>query len=419
MGQTIAEKILSSHSGKKVFAGEIALANVDFVMAQDGTAPLVIKVFGELGGEKVFNPKKAAFVIDHNSPSQSQGVSSLHKMMRDFAKKYGLKLFDIGEGVCHILVPEKGLVKSGDLVLGADSHTPTYGALNIMSCGVGSTDLAIALLTGQQWFKVPQTIKIILKGKKSSGIYGKDIALYMVKTLTAEGATYKSVEITGPALKEISMSERFTLCNLTTEVGAKCGIMEFDRKTEEWFRKLKIKKYKPVFPDKDAVYEREVEIDVSVISPQVAKPHTVDNVSDIEDVKGTEIHQAFIGTCTNGRTEDFAVAASILKGRKVKSGVRLICTPGSRSIYLECLKKGYIQTIIESGGCVTNPGCGPCVGTHQGIPSDGENVISTANRNFKGRMGNQNAFIYLASPATVAASAIEGKITDPRKYLKK
>ncbi len=419
MGQTIAEKILSSHSGKKVFAGEITLAKVDFLMAQDGTAPLVIKAFEQFGAEKVFNTAKATFVIDHNSPSQSQGVSALHKMMRDFVKKYGIGLFDIGEGVCHILLPERGLIKCGDLVLGADSHTPTYGALNVMSCGVGSTDLAIALLTGSQWFKVPQTIKIILKGKKQKGIYGKDIALYIVKTLTAEGATYKSVEIKGPAVKDITMSERFTLCNLMTEVGAKCGIMEADSITERWLKEHNVKRYKAVFPDKDAIYEREVEIDIDKLSPQVAKPHTVDNVSDIDDVKGIEIQQGFIGTCTNGRTEDFAIAASILKGRKVKKGVRLICTPGSRAIYLECLKKGYINTIIEAGGCVTNPGCGPCVGTHQGIPSDGENVISTANRNFKGRMGNQNAFIYLASPATVAASCLEGKITDPRKYLKK
>jgi len=419
MGQTIAEKILSLHSGKKVKAGEIILAKVDFLMAQDGTAPLVIKAFEQFGAEKVFSPEKVAFVIDHNSPSQSQGVSALHKMMRDFAKRYGIKLFDIGEGVCHILLPEKGLVKSGDLVLGADSHTPTYGALNVMSCGVGSTDLAIALLTGSLWFKVPPAIKVIIKGKRPASIYGKDIALYIVKTLTAEGATYKSVELVGPSIRDITMSERFTICNLTTEVGAKCGIMEVDKKTEEWMKRHNVKKFKPVIPDRDAVYEREVEIDISGLSPQVAKPHTVDNVSDIEGVEGIEIQQGFIGTCTNGRGEDFAVAAKILKGRKVKTGVRLICTPGSRAIYLECVKKGYIQTIIEAGGCVTNPGCGPCVGTHQGIPADGENVISTANRNFKGRMGNSNAFIYLASPATVAASCIEGKITDPRKYLKK
>lgn len=418
MGQTIAEKILSTHSGKKVYAGDITLARVDFVMAQDGTAPLVIKAFEQFDTDRVFNRNKAVFVIDHNSPSQSQGVSALHKMMRDFTARYRMNLFDIGEGVCHVLLPEKGLVRSGDLVLGADSHTPTYGALNAMSSGVGSTDLAIALLTGRLWFKVPPTIKVVVDGRLPAGVFGKDIALYIVKTLTAQGALYKSVEITGETIRNLSIESRFTICNLTTEVGAKCGIMQADEKTKRYLLEHGVKNYKPVMPDRDAKYEKEVEIDISKLSPQVAKPHTVDNVADIETVRGIPIQEAFIGTCTNGRTEDFQVAARVLKGRKVKKGVRLICSPGSREIYLECVKKGYIQTIVQAGGCVTNPGCGPCVGTHQGIPSDGENVISTANRNFKGRMGNQNAFIYLASPATVAASSIEGRISDPRNYLK-
>jgi len=418
MGQTIAEKILSSHSVRPVYAGDIILAHVDFLMAQDGTAPLVIKAFEEFNARKVFDRNKAVFVIDHNSPSQSQSVSALHKMMRDFTSKYGMRLFDVGEGVCHVLLPEKGLVRCGDLVLGADSHTPTYGALNAMSCGVGSTDLAIALLTGRLWFKVPETLKVIVNGKIPRGVFGKDVALYMVKKLTAQGAVYKSVEIAGETISALSVAARFTICNLTTEVGAKCGIMQADEKTKKWLNDHGVKSCKPVFPDKDAVYEREVEISVSKLSPQVAKPHAVDNVADVEAVEGTAIQQAFIGTCTNGRTEDFAVAAKILKGKKVKSGVRLICTPGSRSIYLDCMKNGYMQILAEAGACITNPGCGPCVGTHQGVPSDGENVISTANRNFKGRMGNQNAFIYLASPATVAASSIEGKITDPRKYLR-
>ncbi len=418
MGQTIAEKILSVHSGKKVHAGDITLAKVDFVMAQDGTAPLVIKAFEQFKADRIFNKNKAVFVIDHNSPSQSQGVSALHKMMRDFTAKYGMKIFDIGEGVCHVLLPEKGLVKCGDLVLGADSHTPTYGALNAMSSGVGSTDLAIALLTGSLWFKVPHTVKVTVKGRMPAGVFGKDIALHIVKTLTAEGALYRSVEISGEAIGALSMEARFTICNLTTEVGAKCGIMQADDKTKKWLAARGIKNCKSVSADSDAVYEKKVDMNVSRLSPQVAMPHTVDNVADVGKIKGIPVQQAFIGTCTNGRTEDFAVAARILKGRKIKKGTRLICSPGSRSIYLECLKQGYIQDIVQAGGCVTNPGCGSCVGTHQGIPSDGENVISTANRNFKGRMGNQNAFIYLASPATVAASSIEGKIADPRKYLK-
>jgi len=417
MGKTIVEKILSSHSGRNVKSGEIVLAKVDFLMAQDGTAPLVIKSFENLGIDKIFDPEKVLFVIDHNSPSPNEGVSSLHKLMRDFAKKYKIEIFDVGEGVCHVLLPEKGKVKPGDLVLGADSHTPTYGALNCLASGVGSTDLAIAMATGSLWFKVPETIKVEVKGKKPKGIFGKDIALYMVKNITAEGAIYKSVEIKGEIINELSMDERFTICNLTTEIGAKCGIIEFDERTKEYLEKRGVKNYNAVFPDKDAVYEKEIILDISNLSPQIAKPHQVDNVCNVEEVEGIEINQGFIGTCTNGRVSDFEIAARVLKGKKIKKDVRLICTPGSREIYIECLKKGYIEILIESGACVTNPGCGPCVGTHQGIPSDGEVVISTANRNFKGRMGNPNAFIYLASPATVAASCIEGKITDPRKYL--
>jgi 3-isopropylmalate/(R)-2-methylmalate dehydratase large subunit len=417
MGKTIVEKIFSNHSGKDAKRGDIVLAKVDFLMAQDGTAPLVIKSFENLGINKIFDKEKVVFVIDHNSPSPNEGVSSLHKLMREFSKKYGIEIFEVGEGICHVLIPEKGKAKPGDLILGADSHTPTYGALNCMATGVGSTDLAIAMATGFLWFKVPETIKIEIRGKTPSGVFGKDIALYMVKNLKAEGAVYKSVEIKDKTLNYLSMDERFTICNLTTEIGAKCGIMEFDEKTEEYLKIRGIKNYQVVFPDKDAVYEKEVILDISNLSPQVAKPHSVDNVCDVNEVEGIEINQGFIGTCTNGRVSDFEIASRILKGKKIKKGVRLICTPGSREIYIECLKKGYIEILVESGACVTNPGCGPCVGTHQGIPSDGEVVISTANRNFKGRMGNPNAFIYLASPATVAASCIEGKITDPRKYL--
>ncbi|MGC8976536.1 MAG: 3-isopropylmalate dehydratase large subunit [Candidatus Ratteibacteria bacterium] len=417
MGKTIVEKIFSSHSEKDAKSTDIVLAKVDFLMAQDGTAPLVIKSFENLGINKIFDPTKVVFVIDHNSPSPNEGVSSLHKLMREFAKKYGIEIFDIGEGICHVLLPEKGKVKPGDLILGADSHTPTYGALNCFATGVGSTDLAIALSTGFLWFKVPETIKIEINGKKPFGVFGKDIGLFIIKNLTSDGAIYKSVEIKGQVINELSMDERFTICNLTTEIGAKCGIMEFDEKTKKYLEERGVKNYQVVFPDTDAIYEKIFNFDISNLSPQVAKPHSVDNVSNIEEVEGIEINQGFIGTCTNGRVSDFEIAAKILKGKKIKKGVRLICSCGSRQIYLECLKNGYIEILIEAGAVVTNPGCGPCVGTHQGIPSDKDVVISTANRNFKGRMGNPNAFIYLASPATVAASCIEGKITDPRKYL--
>ncbi|MCM8822674.1 MAG: 3-isopropylmalate dehydratase large subunit [Candidatus Omnitrophica bacterium] len=418
MGQTIAEKILSSHAGKPVFAGEICVARVDFLMAQDGTAPLVIRAFEELNGDRIFDPEKICFVFDHSAPSPNMGVSALHKLMRDFVRKYGIKKTEIGEGVCHVLMPEKGFLRPGQLVLGADSHTPTYGAMNLMACGVGSTDLAIAMLTGKQWFKVPHTTKIVFYGKLNRGVFAKDMGLLMVKTLTARGAVYQSVEITGEATGRISMDGRFTIANLVTEIGGKNCVMEYDEKTENYIRTFAgDEKINPVFADKDASYSNEIEMDVSKLEPLVAKPHTVDNVCEVEEVRGTKINQAFIGTCTNGRIEDLAVAAKILKGRKVHSDVRAIITPGSRKIYLEAMKKGYIKIFMESGCCVTNPGCGPCVGTHQGVPSDGEVVISTANRNFKGRMGNPQAFIYLASPATVAASAVKGEISDPREFL--
>ncbi len=419
MGQTIAEKILSAHAEKKVSAGEICIAKVDFLMAQDGTAPLVIKAFEELGGDRVFNTEKICFVFDHSAPSPNMGVSSLHKLMRDFVKKYGIKKMEIGEGVCHVLMPEKGFLRPGQLVLGADSHTPTYGALNLMSCGVGSTDLAITMLTGKQWFRVPYSTKVVFSGRLKKGIFAKDMGLFMVKTLTARGAVYQSVEITGETINNLSMDGRFTIANLVTEIGGKNCVMGYDEKTEQYLKGFleKGEKINPVSADRDASYTNTVELDASKLEPLIAKPHTVDNVCTVEEIKGTKINQAFIGTCTNGRLEDLAIAAKILKGRKVHGDVRTIITPGSRKIYLEAMEKGYIKVFMESGCCVTNPGCGPCVGTHQGIPANGEVVISTANRNFKGRMGNPEAFIYLASPATVAASAIKGEISDPREFL--
>jgi 3-isopropylmalate/(R)-2-methylmalate dehydratase large subunit len=418
MGQTIAEKILSAHAGKNVSAGDICIAAVDFLMAQDGTAPLVIKAFEQLGGKQIFDSSKVCFVFDHNSPSPNMGVSALHKLMRTFAIRHGIQRMEIGEGVCHILLPERGLLRPGNLVLGADSHTPTYGALNLMSCGVGSTDLAIAMLTGKQWFKVPGTTKVMFSGKLPRGVFAKDLGLLMVGTLKASGAIYQSLEFGGDAFSTISMDGRFTIANLVTEVGGKTCIMEYDTQTEKYLSQFASPStFRPVSADKDAVYQHTVELDIDRIEPLVAQPHTVDNVVPVRDVAGTNINQAFIGTCTNGRFEDLKIAASILKGRKVHPDVRVIVTPGTRKIYFECLKEGIMEIFLASGCCVTNPGCGPCVGTHQGVPSDGEVVISTANRNFKGRMGNPNSFIYLASPATVAASAIKGKISDPREYL--
>ncbi len=417
MGQTIAEKILSAHAGKKVKAGDIAICKVDFYFGQDGTSGIIIDSFKKLGNVKPFDKTKFFMVIDHSGPSPSVGVSTIHKKMRAFAEEYGVGLYDVGVGVCHQIVPEFGHVVPGDLVIGADSHTCTYGAINVLSTGVGSTDLAITLASGKNWFRVPQTIKIIVTGRLPKGVYSKDVILHIIGSLGANGCTYKSVEFYGDAIERLSVSARFTMSNMAVEMGAKCGLMEADKKVMEWVKRHSKRKPKPVFADKDATYEAIKEFDISKLSPQVAKPHSVDNAANIEEAQGKHIDEVYIGTCTNGRLEDFEIAAAILKNKAVHPDVKLIVAPASWNIYLEAVKKGIIDIFVKAGGVVLSPGCGPCVGTHGGIPADGESVISTANRNFKGRMGNPNAFIYLASPATCAASAIEGKITDPRRYL--
>lgn len=416
-GKTIAEKIFSAHSGTDAHAGDIVVADVDFVMGQDGTSPLAIRALENMGVDKVFDPKKVAVVMDHSSPSPIEGVSALHTIMREFGKKTGAKVYDVGEGVCHQLIPEKGHVVPGDLMVGCDSHTCTYGALNVFSTGVGSTDGAAAMASGKLWFKVPDTMKVTYNGELQPGVFSKDLILYLAGQIGADGATYEAIEFHGPVIDELSVEARMTISNMAIEVGAKAGLMKADAKTLEWFEGRGEKTPAPQAPDADATYIRELTFDASAIGPQVAKPHAVDNVSPIEEVEGTPIAEGVLGTCTNGRLEDFAIAASILAGRKVHPDVRFVVAPASRQILLDAIAAGYVQTLVEAGAALVTPGCGPCVGTHNGVPSDGENVISTANRNFKGRMGNSNSFIYLGSPATVAASVIEGKITDPRKYF--
>jgi len=418
MKQTIVEKIISTHCGKEVKAGELVIASVDFAIAQDGTAPLAIEVFKKMEQEKVYSPEKLAFFIDHSAPPPSKEVSSLHKFMRDFARKQGINFYDVGQGVCHVVTVEEGHVKPGNLVVGADSHTCTYGALNAFATGVGSTDLAAVMASGKIWLRVPESIKIIISGKIPAGVYSKDIILYLMGKVTSRGAVYKSIEFEGEVIEKLSMEGRFTISNMAVEMGAKAGIMKADEKTEKWLRNRIDGKINPVTPDPEASYIKELEYDISGISPQIACPHTVDNVHPVEEVEGTPINQAFLGTCTNGRLEDLRVAASIIKGRKVHPDVRFIVAPASRKVYLDALKEGLISQLVQAGATIVTPGCGCCVGTHNGVPADGENVISTANRNFKGRMGNPNSFIYLASPATVASSSLNAKITDPRRYLK-
>ncbi|MGE4357442.1 MAG: 3-isopropylmalate dehydratase large subunit, partial [Candidatus Omnitrophota bacterium] len=358
-----------------------------------------------------------ALVIDHSAPSPNQKISEIHNIMRNFCRSKDLLLYDIGEGVCHQVIPESGFVLPGSLVLGADSHTCTYGALNAFASGMGSTDIAITLAYGKNWFLVPETIKFIIEGKIPFGCFAKDIILHIIGKVKADYANYKAIEYTGDVIKKLNMDGRFTIANMSVEMGAKAGIMLFDKKTENWLKGRARRKFTPVFPDPDAKYFQIREFDISKIEPQVACPHQVDNVKPVSELKGVCINQAFLGTCTNGRLEDLEISAKILRNRRVHPEVRFIVAPASKSIFREALRKGLIEIFIEAGAAVISPGCGPCVGTHAGIPSDGEVVISTANRNFKGRMGNPNAEIYLASPATVSASAIEGKITDPRKYL--
>lgn len=419
MKQTIAEKILSNHAERELRVGETAICNVDFCLGQDGTSSLIIESFSKLGTGKVFDPLKFAMFIDHSSPSPNIGVSAIHKSMREFAKKHSVKLFDTGCGVCHQVMLECANITCGDLVMGADSHTCTYGALNIFSTGVGSTDLAVALAGGKNVFLVPGTIKIVVEGKMPVGVYSKDVILSVIKDITAMGANYKALEFYGKTIERMSVSARFTMANMSVEMGAKCGIFEADKKVLQWLKARSKTKPHPVRADEGATYQEIKEYDVGSLVPQVAMPHEVDKVVPLEEALGTRIDEAFLGTCTNGRLEDLSIAAKILKNNKVHPDVKFMIVPASREIFIQAAKKGYVDTFVNAGAVVLAPGCGPCVGTHNGVPADGENVISTANRNFKGRMGNPSANIFLASPATVAASAIAGKIADPRAYSRR
>ncbi|OGC37346.1 3-isopropylmalate dehydratase large subunit [candidate division WOR-1 bacterium RIFOXYC2_FULL_37_10] len=416
-GKTIAEKILSSHSNTDSYAGDIVIADLDFMIGQDGTSGVAIDSFNKMGAEKISDPSKIAIIVDHSSPSPNSGVSAIHKKIRDFSKTYGIKLYDIGCGVCHQITQEQGHVVPGDLVIGADSHTCTYGAINVFSTGIGSTDFAAGMISGKLWFKVPETLKVVYRGKLPKGVFSKDLILKLIGDITADGATYMALEIGGEAISSLSVDARFTISNMAIECGAKAGLMETDQKVLDWVNRHSKKIPSPVFADKEAKYAKTIEINIAQLEPQIAKPHTVDNVVPISKLEETTVAQGYIGTCTNGRLEDFQIAAKILKGKKINSNCRLIIAPASKDILLDMIKDGTYQTLLDSGAIAVTPGCGPCVGTHNGVPSDGENVISTANRNFKGRMGNVNSFIYLGSPATVAASMLKGKISDPRNFI--
>lgn len=408
---------MSAHAGKEVAAGDICIVPVDFMMSQDGTTGLTIKAFRQMNAKAIAHPDKYAIVIDHNTPSPMESVSNIHKEMRQFAEDQGSMIYDIGEGVCHQLLPERGHVLPGNVVIGGDSHTCTYGALNVFATGVGSTDLAAALVTGKIWFRVPSTIKFVYDGALPAGTYSKDVILHMARGLTSRGATYKALEIYGSVIDSMSVDARMTISNMVVEVGAKVGLMPCDAKTSEYIGQRTSVPFKGVEASGSAIYERVIREDLSSLPPQIAKPHEVDNVVDVTAVKGKHLDQVFIGTCTNGRLEDLRIAAGILDGKKIAKGLRLIIAPASKNVLLDAMREGIIDKLVKAGGTLLPPSCGPCVGTCNGVPSDGENVLSTANRNFKGRMGNTKAMIYLGSPATAAYSAICGEIADVREVL--
>jgi 3-isopropylmalate/(R)-2-methylmalate dehydratase large subunit len=417
VGKTLAEKILTKKSAGDACAGDIVISRVDLVFVQDTTGPLTVRQFQSGKFKRLANPKKTALFFDHAAPSPNRQLSNDHQLLRQFAKDMGCLKYDVGSGVCHQVVAE-ALAKPGDVVVGADSHTVTAGALGAFATGMGSSDVAIIFALGKTWLRVPESIKINVTGKFNTSVGAKDLVLYLIGSIGADGATYKALEFAGDGLANLTMSDRFTIANMAVEAGAKVGLFPSDKVTQEYLKSQgRAKDFQLLTPDKGAVYEKEINIDLGAIEPMVAQPHQVDNVAKAKELKRTKLAQVFIGTCTNGRLEDLSIAAGILKGKKRHPDTRLIVAPASPKVLLEAIAAGYIKTLLEAGAVILPPGCGACLGLHQGVLADGESCLSTANRNFKGRMGNPEAFIYLASPATAAASAITGEITDPREVM--
>jgi len=412
MGMTFAEKILAMKAGKdKVIPGEIVMIEPDFVLSHDNSAAIYGK-FKQIGAKQVKYPDRVLIILDHCVPAATEKYATNHKEIREFVNKYGIpNFYDINTGVCHQVTIEKGYARPGRLIVGSDSHTVSYGALSAFSAGIGRSEAAAIWATGEIWLKVPSTYKVVFNGTIPDNISAKDIMLYLIGKIGADGALYKAVEFTGEAVKQMSIADRIVFSNMAVEMGAKNGWFAPDEKTFDYLKKIGADDYTVILPDDTAVYEKVIEIDVEKITPQVAKPHTVDNVCPVSDVKGTKVEQALIGTCTNGRIEDLRAAASVLKGKKVNKNVRLLVFPASMEIYKQAMKEGLFEIFIDAGAVVMNPGCGPCLGAHEGALAPGENCISTANRNFKGRMGCKDSGIYLASPQTVAATAIIGTIS--------
>jgi 3-isopropylmalate/(R)-2-methylmalate dehydratase large subunit len=416
----ITEKILAKASGKnQVQSGEIVDANVDMVMIHDLTGPLAVEAFKKIGVKNVWDNKKAVVILDHQIPAESVTAADLHKKMRKFAQDQQLRIYDVGRGgICHQVMPEKGHVLPGTVIVGADSHTCTYGAFGAFATGIGSTEAAAVLATGKIWLKVPEAIKINVHGKFQRYVAPKDLILHIIGKLGAGGAIYKTVEFRGSTIRDMSIAGRMTLCNMTVEMGAKNGVVEPDETTRKFLEGRTNKLLAPfelLMSDTDAVYEKTIEIDVTNLTPQIAYPSSVDNVKPVSEMRNVTVEQAFIGSCTNGRIEDLRVAAEILKGKMVKDGVRTLVIPASQEVYRQALNEGLMGIFTDAGVLVCGSTCGPCLGGHIGLLAPGETCVSTSNRNFIGRMGSKEANVYLASPATVAASAITGKITDPRE----
>ncbi len=421
MSMTMTQKILAAHAGKEsVEAGQLILVDVDRVLGNDITSPVAIREFDRIGGTQVFDKDKVTMVMDHFAPNKDIKAAVQCKMCRDFCDKHEITHFyDVGRmGIEHALLPEKGLVVPGDVVIGADSHTCTYGALGAFSTGVGSTDMACGMATGKAWFKVPSAIKFVLKGKLNKYVSGKDVILHIIGKIGVDGALYKSMEFVGEGVSALTVFDRLTIANMAIEAGAKNGIFEVDEQTENYVKERSDRKFTAYKADEDAVYEATYEIDLSTIRSTVAFPHLPENTKTFDEIGDVAIDQVVIGSCTNGHYKDLEEAAEILKGRKVNKRVRAIIIPATQDIYLKAMENGLLKTFIEAGCVVSTPTCGPCLGGYMGILAAGERAVATTNRNFVGRMGDVKSEVYLASPAVAAASAIAGKIADPLEVLK-
>lgn len=413
MGQTLIEKIIARASGKsEVKQGEIVFVTPHRILSHDNSAA-ISKIFKQIGAQKVWNPERIFIALDHAVPPPDERKALNHKVIRNFVEEQGIKYFyDCGIGICHQVLPEYGHVVPGKIILGSDSHTTTHGAFGAAGIPIGRTETASIWAIGKTWLKVPATIKIMLQGKLKEGVYAKDVILYIIGQIGADGANYKSVEFYGDIVKKMSISERMTISNLSAEMGAKAGIVPFDEITQDWLKERVQEPYDPLFADADSTYEKVLEYDLNNLEPQVACPHKVDNVSPVKDLPKTEIDVALLGTCTNGRLDDLKIASERVSGKKIASGVRLLVYPASQEVLREALKSGYIEKLVDAGAEVAVPSCGPCLGAYGGVLAPGEKCISSANRNFKGRMGcKEDTGIYLASPATVAASVLAGYIT--------